>query len=229
MKKVAISQSNYIPWIGYFDLISKVDEFILFDSAQFTRRDWRNRNKIYTSRGLEWITVPVVTKGKFTQSIYDTSISDPGWGKKHWLKLYETYRTSKYYSNMSKYFEEFYLGNDEKFLTEINYTLIKIVCSILEIDTKITLCREYQTTEGCATSRLLKLCKSAGADTYLSGPAAMNYFDMDIAKQENIQVEWMHYPKYKEYGQLHSPFDIRVSILDLIFNVGKDANSYLRN
>lgn len=227
MKKVAISQSNYIPWIGYFDVISKVDEFILFDSAQFTRRDWRNRNKIYTSRGLEWLTVPVVSKGKFTQTIYDTTVSDLSWGISHWSKLYETYRKSSFYSDMSKHFEEFYLENKEKSLSKINYNLIQTVCDILEINTKISFCQSYQYTEGCATTRLMQICKSAGADTYLSGPAAKDYFDIELATRENIAVEWMHYPKYKSYKQLYNPFEIGVSVLDLLFNVGNDAKNYL--
>jgi len=80
MKKVAIVQSNYIPWKGYFDLLNSVDEFILYDDMQFTRRDWRNRNLVKTPRGLEWLTIPVIAKGRYLQNICDTRISDPDWG-----------------------------------------------------------------------------------------------------------------------------------------------------
>ena len=79
MKKIAIVQSNYIPWKGYFDLIAAVDEFILYDDAQYTRRDWRNRNQIKTPQGLEWLTVPVRNKNKYTQKIRDTEIAGTGW------------------------------------------------------------------------------------------------------------------------------------------------------
>src|SRR5215470_16574041 len=90
MKKVAIVQSNYIPWKGYFDLIGAVDEFILYDDMQFTRRDWRNRNKIKTSSGVQWLTIPVAVKGKYYQKINETLIQEPDWGRRH----YETIRTN---------------------------------------------------------------------------------------------------------------------------------------
>ena len=91
MKKIAISQSNYIPWKGYFDLINKVDEFILYDDAQFTRRDWRNRNKIKTTKGLHWLTIPVDVKGKYFQKINETKIIDKNWGVKHWQQIKHNY------------------------------------------------------------------------------------------------------------------------------------------
>lgn len=93
MKKVAIVQSNYIPWRGYFDLIAFVDEFIIYDDMQYTKRDWRNRNRIKTSQGLQWITVPVQVKGRFHQKIRETLIDgpsildDPGIRKREWITL----------------------------------------------------------------------------------------------------------------------------------------------
>ena len=84
MKKVAISQSNYIPWRGYFDLIASVDEFVIFDEMQYTKRDWRNRNKIKTKEGALWLTVPVRVKGKYLQNIRETEINGISWQKNHW-------------------------------------------------------------------------------------------------------------------------------------------------
>src|SRR5262245_41582010 len=91
VKTLAIVQSNYIPWKGYFDLINFSNEFVLFDDVQFTRRDWRNRNKIKTARGVQWLTIPVAVTGKYHQSIRDTLISDPDWGRKHWNSLVHSY------------------------------------------------------------------------------------------------------------------------------------------
>ena len=82
-KKVAISQSNYIPWKGYFDNIALVDEFVLYDEMQYTKRDWRNRNKLKTNQGLKWLTIPVEVKGKYYQKINETRISDRNWNVKH--------------------------------------------------------------------------------------------------------------------------------------------------
>src|SRR3981081_2051332 len=90
-KRVAIVQSNYVPWRGYFDLIASVDEFILLDDVQYTRRDWRNRNRIKTSSGSRWSTIAVEVSGRYTQSIYDPRAAEPDWPERHWDLLRQTY------------------------------------------------------------------------------------------------------------------------------------------
>src|SRR5687768_17987150 len=96
-KRIAIVQSNYIPWKGYFDLINSVDEFILFDSAQYTRRDWRNRNLVKTSAGPTWLTIPVATKGKFDQRICDTVVSERNWPQQHWKTIAHWYAKATHF------------------------------------------------------------------------------------------------------------------------------------
>ncbi len=93
-KSVAIVQSNYVPWKGYFDMVRGVDEFILYDDAQYTRRDWRNRNRIKTPHGTQWLTVPVEVTGKYLQKIRETRISDPNWARRHWQTLKSCYGTA---------------------------------------------------------------------------------------------------------------------------------------
>jgi hypothetical protein len=124
MKKIAISQSNYIPWKGYFDLINSVDEFTLYDDAQYTRRDWRNRNKIKTPQGLQWLTIPVDVKGKYFQKINETKISDKGWGVKHWQQIKQNYAKAKNFKKYKDIFEELYLSCKEEYLSEINHKFI---------------------------------------------------------------------------------------------------------
>lgn len=228
MKKIAILQSNYIPWKGYFDLINMVDEFVLYDDMQYTRRDWRNRNKVYTNQGLKWLTIPVQAKGKFHQRINETLVSNKEWSVKHWQTISQNYSKSPYFKEYKEIFEEFYLNNNEEYLSQINYQLIKIINQILGIDTVITWSSDYELVEG-QTEKLLGICKQAGADTYLSGPAAKDYFDEDLASQEEIQVEWMDYSGYPEYKQLHEPFEHGVTILDLIFNEGPNASKYMKS
>ncbi len=97
-KTVAIVQSNYIPWRGYFDLINSADEFILYDDAQYTIRDWRNRNLIKTADGPRWLTIPVKVKGKYLQKIKETVISDPSWGLQHWASLTHSYSKAAFFS-----------------------------------------------------------------------------------------------------------------------------------
>ena len=127
MKKALITQSNYIPWKGYFDAINMVDEFIIYDDMQFTRRDWRNRNKIKTKDGLIWLTIPVEVKGKYFQKINETVISDPNWGMHHWKTIQYNYHKTPYFTLYKDQFEEAFLNNDKKYLTEINLQFLQLI------------------------------------------------------------------------------------------------------
>ena len=115
-KKIAILQSNYIPWKGYFDIINLVDEFILFDDVQYTKRDWRNRNRIKTKQGLMWLTIPVMLKNRYFQKINETRISDTKWNRKHWSTISHNYSKAKYFKVYKEQFEELYLGCNEIFI-----------------------------------------------------------------------------------------------------------------
>lgn len=227
MKKIAILQSNYIPWKGYFDLINMVDEFIFYDEVQYTKNDWRNRNKLKTSQGMQWITIPVRQDG-LEQKIKDTKVSNKNWNIKHWRTIQQNYSKSKYFSDYKDIFEELYLGSNEEYLSEINYKFISAINTILGIQTKIRWSSEFELLEG-QTEKLLGICKQSGATTYLSGPAAKGYFDEELAKQEGIEVEWMDYSGYPEYNQLHPPFEHGVSVLDLIFNEGPNAKNFMKS
>ena len=226
-KKIAILQSNYIPWKGYFDLINMVDEFIFYDEVQYTKNDWRNRNKIKTPQGIQWLTIPV-RQESLDQKIKDTKISDKKWNIKHWRTISQNYSKAKYFKDYKDIFEELYLTCDEEYLSEINYKFITTINEILEIKTKLRWSSEFELVDG-QTEKLLGICKDCNADIYLSGPAAKDYFNEDLAKQENIKVEWMDYSGYKEYEQLNSPFEHGVSILDLIFNQGANAKEFMKS
>ena len=227
MKKIAILQSNYIPWKGYFDLINMVDEFIFYDEVQYTKNDWRNRNKIKTPQGIQWLTIPV-RQESLDQKIKDTKISDKKWNIKHWRTISQNYSKAKYFKDYKDIFEELYLTCDEEYLSQINYKFITTINEILEIKTKLRWSSEFELVDG-QTEKLLGICKDCNADIYLSGPAAKDYFNEDLAKQENIKVEWMDYSGYKEYEQLNSPFEHGVSILDLIFNQGANAKEFMKS
>lgn len=227
LKKIAILQSNYIPWKGYFDLINMVDEFIIFDQVQYTKNDWRNRNQIKTKQGIQWLTIPVRHK-ESDQKIVDTKVSDLKWNTKHWRTIQQSYSKAPYFKEYKDIFEEFYLNNTEEYLSQINFQLIKIINKILGIKTVIKWSSDFDLVEG-QTEKLLGICKQAGADIYLSGPAAKDYFDEKLADQEGIQVEWMDYSGYPEYNQLHEPFEHGVTIFDLIFNEGPNATKYMKS
>lgn len=228
LKKTAILQSNYIPWKGYFDIINYVDEFIFFDDVQYTIRDWRNRNKIKTPNGLEWLTIPVEVKGKYFQKINETKIIENDWNKKHFKTIIQNYSKAKYFKEYKDIFEELYLSSNEEYLSEINYKFIKEINKILNIKTKLSLSSDYKLIEG-KNEKLISLCKQTKANYYLSGPSAKDYIDEKLFEAENIKVIWMDYSGYKEYNQLYSPFEHGVSIIDLIFNEGPNSYKFMKS
>jgi hypothetical protein len=224
--KIAIVQSSYVPWKGYFDLIHSVDEFVLFDDAQFTRRDWRNRNRIKTPSGTAWLTIPVHNKGNYLAPIKDMVVSDPTWGARHWKTLSANYARAPHFDKYANVFEALYLGNRETRLSMINYNWVNAICGILGICTKLSWSMEYELTSG-KTERLVGICRQAGATTYLSGPSARDYIEPEQFKAADIELSYFDYSGYPEYAQLFPPFDHHVSVLDLIFNQGPDATRYM--
>ncbi len=228
MKKIAILQSNYIPWKGYFDLIAAVDEFIIYDEMQFTRRDWRNRNQIKTPHGAQWLTVPVQVKGKYFQKINETQIDGTTWAAEHWKSLSQNYRRAPYFNEIAHWLEPLYLKQPYIQLSELNVCFMTAICDYLEIKTIITNCEKYVLKEG-KTERLVDLCLQAGATEYISGPSAKDYIDKDLFLSENIKLTWFDYTGYPQYPQLWGEFTHQVSILDLLFNCGKNASSYMRH
>ncbi|MCW6038515.1 WbqC family protein [Spirulina subsalsa FACHB-351] len=228
MKKIAISQSNYIPWKGYFDLINSVDEFILFDDMQYTRRDWRNRNKIKTNQGLIWLTIPVQVKGKYFQKIKDVQVENQNWRQEHWKSIIHNYSRARYFVDYKEMFESLYLSFDTTRLSHINYQFLESICMILGIQTKISWSMDYALVEG-RTERLVSLCKQAEATEYISGLSAQSYLDEVLFQAENIQLTYMNYSGYPEYEQRFPPFEHGVSVLDLIFNEGENAKKYMKS
>lgn len=225
-KKVAILQSNYIPWKGYFDLINSVDEFIFYDDVQYTKNDWRNRNKIKTQNGLMWLTIPVKHEN-LNQKIKDTEIAYTNWNRKHWNAISLNYSKARYFKQYKELFEEVYLGITTKNLAEVNYVFIKLICNILNIHTKLSYSTNFKPAIG-RVERLVDLCTQAGAGCYISGPSAKNYLNEELFRQEGIQVEYVDYSNYPEYNQLHGPFVHEVSIVDLILNEGPHSMNYLK-
>lgn len=227
MKKVAILQSNYIPWKGYFDLIASVDEFILYDDMQYTRRDWRNRNQIKTPQGLQWLTVPVQVKGKYHQKIRDTEVDGHNWAKDHWQALLQNYRRAPHFQAIAEWLEPQFVGQSDTHLSQLNRRLIESVCDYLGIKTIIRNSWDYELHEG-KTERLASLCLQAGGKEYVSGPSARDYIDEKVFHDTGIRLTWFDYSGYPEYPQLWGAFAHHVTILDLLFNCGPDAHRQMR-
>jgi hypothetical protein len=226
-KTVAIVQSNYIPWKGYFDMIRSVDEFVLYDDVQYTKRDWRNRNRIKTAQGTQWLTIPVEVKGKYFQAIKDTKISDPTWGRTHWRTLHHCYRKAPYFHAFEDLCRSLYENENLTFLSDINRVWIEAIAGIMEITTRISQSMDYRLTESDPSARLLEICQQAKADVYLSGPAARVYLDEALFAKGGVVVRYMDYAGYPEYPQLYPPFEHAVTVLDLLFMTGAHAPAYL--
>src|SRR5947208_7868741 len=175
-KRVAIVQSNYVPWKGYFDLMRSVDEFILYDDVQYTKRDWRNRNRFKSPAGVRWLTIPVQVKGRYLQKINETTVSDPHWAERHWSTISTWYGRAPYFENYRATLEDAYLDRKSTRLNAINRRFLVLLASFLHIATRITSSEQYP-GNGRKTDRLVSICKAAGATHYLSGPAARAYPD----------------------------------------------------
>ncbi|HML08478.1 MAG TPA: WbqC family protein [Xanthobacteraceae bacterium] len=226
MKRVAILQSNYVPWKGYFDIIAAVDEFILLDDVQFTKNDWRNRNLIKTAQGRKWITIPVRVQS-LHQNINEVTVADQQWPMRHWRIISHNYRDAPYFSNYKDFLETLFTQTKERYLSQINYRFLCAILEILSVTTKITWSNDYAPIKGRRTERVVNLCRAAGATHYLSGPAAKAYLQLEQFAEAGIEVEFMDYSEYPEYPQLYRPFDHAVSIIDLILMCGPSASYYI--
>ncbi|MEI8185768.1 MAG: WbqC family protein [Chlorobiaceae bacterium] len=223
-KKIAINQSNYIPWKGYFDMIAAVDEFILYDDMQYTINDWRNRNQIKTPYCVQWLTVPV---GRNTnRRIRDVTLSSE-WQIKHWKTLHCNYRRAPYFYEVASWLEPMYMNRSYNYLSQMNRSFIEAICNYLDIKTVISNCWDYKLREG-KNERLADLCSQAGATEFILGPAANKYIEESVFSDIGIKVTWFNYADYPEYPQLYGDFIHGVTILDLLFNCGKKSPQYMR-
>jgi WbqC-like protein family len=225
-RRTAIVQSNYIPWKGYFDMINHVDEFVLLDEVQFTRRDWRNRNRIKTATGPRWLTIPVETKGRFDQRIDETRIADASWAQSHWSAIAQAYRQAPHFDLIAAELQPLYASFGAEFLSDVNLSLLRLACRLLRIDTPISHSTDYQTGDD-RSQRLLDICLATGAAEYVSGPAAGDYLDVSRFDAAGVSVKWFDYADYPEYPQLHGAFEHGVSVVDLLFCAGPDARNFL--
>ncbi len=230
MKRVAIVQSNYIPWKGYFDLIDSVDEFVLLDTVEYTTRDWRNRNQIKTPNGPLWLSIPVRTKGRRHQAIEDVEITDHTWTAMHLESIRHAYGRAPFFDQVHPVLVGLYAaaaGLDR--LSAVNRLFLEGLGAELAVTTPLTDASAHPGVPGAsATARLVQICCDVGATHYVSGPAAKAYMEVEQFRAAGIEVEWFSYGGYTEYVQLHGPFEPAVSIVDTLMMLGPDARSVFR-
>ena len=224
--KCAILQSNYIPWKGVFDMINQVDTFVFFEDVDYTKRDWRTRNKIKTANGDIWLSIPVRKSPRGTK-IFQIEISpEENWQEKHYKTIVNNYKKALYFDRYHHLLEVIYLNEKWTNLSEFNIHVTKLLADTLNIKTNFINSVDLR-THGTKDDKLIEICKVVNADFYLSGPAAKNYITPEKFHRAGIELAYIDYGHYPEYKQLHGKFDHFVSVLDVLFNCGDDSMDFI--
>jgi WbqC-like protein family len=224
-----ILQPSYIPWRGYFHLIQKADLFIFYDTPQYDKRGWRNRNRIKSPTGTQWLTIPVLAKGSRTRHLpIQDMLCDPtkDWCRKHWATIKYVYGKAPYFPYYVSLLRRFY-ALQPRLLADFTIELTVALARELGLDkTQFVRSSTLKVSEATKTDALLELLQEVGATHYISGPSAKDYIEEDKFRAAEIGLEYMVY-QYPEYEQLYPPFDPYVSILDLLFMVGPEAPKFI--
>lgn len=223
--RIAIMQPGYLPWLGFFELMHNCDVFVLFDDVQYTKKDWRSRNRIRTKNGWIWLSVPVLTKGKQFQLINEARIDySSDWRKKH-LKAVEI----NYHK--SKYFKEYFAGLkkilsfDWEYLVELDLELIRWLALELGIRREIIKSSSLKTS-GRREDKIIAVCKALKANELYDSQAAASFLDAQVFRAQGISLFFQNYA-HPVYTQLHSPFVPFMSSLDLLFNQGAQSSEII--
>jgi hypothetical protein len=220
-------QPNYLPYAGLFDKVARADRFVVVDNVQFVKRGpfgWIHRNRIRTASpdGWDWLTVPVLTSGKFTQTIRETAIDNAlPWARKHWKSIEWNYRKARYFADYAPELRAVYERKWE-WVTDLNVELMRLLLRWLGIDRPVALSSELR-VEGKGSGFVLDLCRKSGADAYLSGKHGRDYLDLEEFGRAGVRVEFQEYAP-REYPQcVAGPFVPNLSVIDVVFNCGPDS------
>jgi hypothetical protein len=226
--KIAISQPGYLPWAGFFDMVDQVDRFVLLDDAQFVKRSWHQRNRIKSSTGLQWLTVPVVFRGRLGQRLCDVEIRETRFLRKHLRSVEVNYGRTRLFKDYFPRFKEILErhGSGEK-LIDLNLALVEWLARELGVRTPLVRSSSLS-VNGSRSERLVSICERLGATDYLS-PRSSGYLvdDLDSFAQEGITVYFHNY-NFPRYEQRFPPFLPYASALDLLFNSGPECGNIMR-
>ncbi|MEW6734937.1 MAG: WbqC family protein [Acidobacteriota bacterium] len=223
--RIVILQPGYLPWLGFFDQLYRCDRFVIYDDVQYTRRDWRSRNRIKTPAGAHWLTVPVINRGRYQQLINKAEIDySQDWVHKHLGSLKANYIHAPFFQHYYAGLVASLAARPERLL-DLNIALIKTCADWLGINTPLILASELQ-VEGSSSLRLLNICQRLGAGNYLTGDAARDYLDEKLFTSAGVNIEYHGY-QHPYYRQLHGSFIPYLSIIDLLFNHGPESLAIL--
>ncbi len=223
---LSVHQPQYLPWLGYFDKVAAGDLFVFLDLPQYKKREFQNRNRIKGPQGEIWLTVPVLSKGKFEQSLRDVEIDNTqAWQRSHWGSLSLHLKKAPYWAQYSPGLETFYKRRWDK-LSDLNLEMTVWFFEQLGIKTPWKIESQIGTTTE-STERLIELCKKTGAQGYLSGSGGKEYMDEARFQQEGLSLSYQQYT-HPTYAQGYGDFLPTMSVVDLLMNVGPDSLAVLR-
>jgi hypothetical protein len=224
--RVAVHQPQYLPWLGYFDKMDRVDCFVLLDDVQFKKNEWQNRNRIRTAAGWQWLTVPV--RHRFPQRIAEVLVDGQApWRRKHLAALVASYGVAPAFPVHRPFFADLY-ARDWSRLVDVSVTALTYLAGALGITTKLTLASTLALPDSIrATERLVAICRTLGADAYLSGAGGREYLDVERFEQAGIRVAFQAF-RCPTYPQRFGAFEPNLSVVDLLFNCGPASLAILR-
>ena len=227
MKTLVVLQPGYLPWLGFFDQMRRSDTFVYYDDVQFDKHGWRNRNRIKSESGPQWLTVPVLHHGKGQPLIIDTLIDTrSGWARKHAGTLRQYYAKAPYLKRYLPELEEL-LNRPWTYLVDLDIAVVDLLAGWLKL-TPTVLRASQLGIGGTQSERLINLCVHLGANRYLSGNAASDYLDVSAFEKHGIEVTWQDY-HHPIYPQQHGPFVPYLSAIDLLLNCGDAGALILKN
>ncbi len=223
--RLVVLQPSYLPWLGYFDQYSWADTFVIYDDVQFDKHGWRNRNRIKTGNGPQWLTVPVLTKGQNKPNNNEVQIDNQHrWSKKHLASLRQAYAKTRYFEEIYPALEET-LDKEWEFLLDLDLALLRVITEQLGMPWKVKLSSKLD-IPGRKTDRLVGICQKFGATDYLTGDAARDYLDESRFEKAGVKVHWHNY-EHPEYRQRFGEFVPYLSVVDLLFNHGPESREVL--
>lgn len=225
---VSINQPAYLPWLGYFERILLSDIHIVLDDVQFEKNSMTNRNRVFTNGQVVTLTIPLKTSGRFGNlAIKDVEIDHSrNWIKKHRKTINQAYAKTPFYTEFMPILDDFFNTADQcKFLGECIRKNTETLLDYLGIQKSIIYASEIHYS-GKKSDLVLDLCKKFNANTYISGPFGRDYLDINSFRESNIDLLFHDY-QHPEYPQKSDHFISHLSVLDLIFNCGKNAVRYL--
>jgi len=219
---IGILQPGYLPWLGFFEQMYKSDVFVIYDDVQYDKEGWRNRNRIKTANGVQWMTVPVLFKLSANPMITEIKIDNKvNWRRKHLASIRQNYSSSPYYKDYIELFEDAYSRN-WGFLIDLDMFLIRGLNKNLGMEDKKIVQSSTLNIKGDRMERLINLCKFFEADTFYEGISGKNYIEGDLFRQNGIRIEYQNY-RHPVYRQLFGEFVPYLSVVDILFNHGKES------